>query len=355
MKRWQIVLVEDDKIMSDYTSEILKDDYDVYVINDGLMAMKVIELKKPDLILLDLILPSIHGFEILQKLKQHEEEQIRSIPVIIVTGVQNDEDIERGLELGANDYIPKPINKNLLKIKIRNYLDILQFKNNMQNIIDDQLVDIRNIHRTLIGIISLLVGERDGSTGTHSTKIMGYMRAIFPHINPYARKSIPEHDDSYIITLSALHDIGKIAMPDEILLKSSNLTEEEFNCMKNHTTRGATILKRAKEMFGDTLPQLKYAIEMAEYHHENYDGTGYPHGLAGDEIPLTARVLRICDIYDALTSKRHYKDAYGHHQAFEIIVNGDGRTNPGHFDPYVLNAFILAEQEFFKLYTNSEG
>lgn len=345
MRKPQVVVVEDDTSQISFLVSILSASYDLFVVKTGAAAIEVIELKKPDLVLLDVVLPDISGLQVLEHLKAHNDPAVNTIPILIVSG--SDNAMEEALNGGAVGFVTKPYRPALLMAQMDSQIRLLKYSTDLHSVIEEQTEKLRGIYTTLINIISLLVGERDGSTGDHITNVVRYMSVLLRHLDNGAKSWFPQEDIEYIIAMSSLHDIGKISISDTILCKNGPLTSEEFQTMQKHPFIGGQILRKAKGMFSDDVAaKMAYGIDMAECHHERFDGSGYPRGLSGSDIPPAARVLHLCDIYEAITAERHYKKAFTHMQAFDMIVNGDDRTKPTHFDPHVLRAFIRAEKEF---------
>jgi putative two-component system response regulator len=212
-----------------------------------------------------------------------------------------------------------------------------------------------NSRQMIIMGMSFLAERRDHGTGNHIKRIMRYTELLVNHIVKTHPSRMSPKQQEEIILFSSLHDVGKVGIPDSILLKPGRLTAEEFETIKTHTTIGADVLRTTAKMQEESYDQLTTAIEIAESHHEKYDGGGDPHGLVGEDIPLSARIVALPDIYDALTTRREYKEAYLHEMAKDIIINGDGRTMPSHFDPIVLQAFTELDAEFQALCDDNDS
>jgi len=299
---------------------------------NGMQAIKMTKDCQPDLILMDIMMPLMNGFEATRKLKEAPE--TKHIPIIMLTALEDRESKIRGLETGAEEYLTKPVDRMDLKVRVRNLLRLKEFNDFLanHNRILEQQVDERTqaLKDSFVETIYTLMRAaeyRDDETGIHVKRVSFYAKKMAEKLGM---------DKTFCETIfyaSPMHDVGKLGIPDRILLKSGKFTSEEWEIMKTHTTIGAGILAETSS------PYLRMGREIALGHHERWDGGGYPGGLRGDSIPLPARIMQICDVYDALRSKRPYKPAFDHAKTMKIITRGDGRTGPSHFDPGVLAAF----------------
>ncbi|MGZ3254550.1 MAG: HD domain-containing phosphohydrolase [Burkholderiaceae bacterium] len=297
-----------------------------------------------DLIVLDLNMPHINGFEVMESLKGIEKEGY--LPVLVITA--EPEKKLRALEIGARDFVSKPFDHVEVLTRIRNMLEVrlLHKKLHSYNDILEQLVqqrtaELRNSYREAIFTLTNAAEHKDEDTGLHIQRIGFYCQELAERLGMGSKFC----DEIYYA--SPMHDIGKMAIPDHILLKPCGFTPEEWDIMKTHTTLGAEILAGKKS------PYLRMGAEIALHHHERWDGGGYPNNLKGEAIPLAARIMTICDVYDALRSRRPYKSAFDHEQAIHIIMNGDGRTQPEHFDPLILDVFNRSKASFREIYQNN--
>lgn len=343
----KILVVDDSKTDRILIKNIL-DDYPVLFANDGIEAMEILE-KEPsiDLIILDLNMPRMNGFEVLEAIKQNEN--YKKIITLILTNYDEAENEIRGLELGAVDYIRKPLNLESLRKRIEIHG---MLKNNSKlleqnNAILEETVQKRTKELVLTRDITIhaligLLEVRDIESCNHTKRTQWMIKALCEQLSnkePYCNIL----SDSYIKELfetAPLHDIGKVGIPDSILLKPGKLTFEEFEIMKQHTTYGINALKY--EVAEDSIPSfVETAIECIGGHHEKYDGSGYPKGLKGEEIPLPGRLMAIVDVYDALISKRVYKPAFNHEEALLLIKSEKGK----HFDPNLVDAFLAIEEQ----------
>jgi|GEM_PF-611145 len=328
---------------------------DVQEAGSGFAMEESIRKNRPDFILLDVMMPTDNGLQVLQRLKAHEQNS--TIPVIMVSGLDESEVIADALELGAVDYITKPICLRRFRARIKSCLDGIKLRKmeekrrkeltlvntELREKVELSTQDLKKSHRGMIFALSKLAESRDPETGEHLERLQEYCRVLCQSMlaaGDYTNQLHPEFIDN-LVAASPLHDIGKVGIPDSVLLKPGKLSSEEFETMKRHAQIGADTLSASAEHFGNN-PLLEMGIEIAQFHHEKWDGTGYPLGISGQAIPLSARILALGDVYDALTSKRVYKDAFSHEVSTSIIVEGRG----SHFDPKVVDAFLRVENRF---------
>ncbi len=355
-----VVLVVDDtpdNIM--LVNEVLKDTYKVKVATNGKTALEITRKTLPDIILMDVMMPVMNGYEACRQLKK--DKKFEDIPLIFVTAKSDEENEKKGLALGAADFIIKPINPSILKARIRTHLalkrsrDILKNQNQyLDKEVQRRIKDITIMQEATIMAMAALAETRDNDTGRHLRRTRFYIQELAEHmakIEKYKNTLTPEK--IHLIALSSpLHDIGKVGIPDDILLKPGPLTAEEFEVIKTHTTLGRDAILTAENLIGGAETFLTCARKIAYSHHEKWDGTGYPLGLSGENIPLPARLMAVVDAYDALTSKRVYKEAVTHNEAVSIIKADSGK----HFDPDVVDAFLELQEEFKQIsrkYTDS--
>lgn len=334
-------------------TELLKDDYEVRVANSGARALRLaMQLPTPDLILLDIMMPEMDGYEVLRHLKSSDE--TASIPVIFLTALDGVDDLVSGLEMGAVDYITKPIQPLVVKARIHTQMQaqsarqMLADKNQwLENEVQRRMRENEKIQTVSILALAHLAEIRDMDTGKHILRTQSYVRLLAQALANHPKfQSILTPGYIDLLAKSApLHDIGKVGIPDAILLKPGALSAEEWTIMKTHAAMGAKAIEMAEQDVDYQVPFLAVAKEIAKGHHEKWDGTGYPSGLKGNEIPLSARFMAIADVFDALVCKRVYKKAMSYEDALNIIKEGRGK----HFDPDIADAFVANFQDIVQI------
>ncbi len=344
-----ILIVDDVPENIDVLSGILGSEYRVKAALNGEKALRIAASGcSPDLILLDIMMPGMDGYQVCQKLKA--EKGTQNIPVMFVTALGEVEDEQKGLELGAVDYITKPISPPIVKARVHNHLILKKHQDQLEELVKERTREVVNTQDVTIHSLAVLAETRDNETGGHIMRTQGYVRLLAEHLqeHPNYRDFLGNENIHLLYKSAPLHDIGKVGIADSILLKPGSLTKEEFAEMKKHTVYGRdAILKGEESLLGDaTTSFLRVAREIAYTHHEKWDGSGYPQGLVGEEIPVAGRLMVVADIYDALISKRVYKPVFSHARAVQIITEGDGRVIPEHFDPVVLEAFVALQEGF---------
>jgi putative two-component system response regulator len=345
-----ILVVDDTPDNLALMSGLLRDSYKVKVANSGERALKQVQGDaKPDLILLDIMMPGLSGYDVIAELRANPE--TRNIPVIFLTAMSAAEDEKKGLELGAADYITKPISPPIVMARVKTQLqnkaaaDFLRDKNVfLEAEVGKRTREISAIQDVTILAMASMAETRDSDTGNHIRRTQHYMRVLAEKLKTHPRFGyfLSGKTIELLFKSAPLHDIGKVGIPDRILLKPGRFTPDEFEIMKSHTTLGRDAIAHAEQQLGMPVEFLQLAKEIAYGHQEKWDGSGYPEGLAGDDIPISARLMAVADVYDALISRRVYKDGMPHEKAVAIMVDGKGK----HFDPDVVDAFVELQEEF---------
>ena len=343
-----ILAVDDDPVIVNSVLSILKNDYSVKPFTSGQTALKYLENHTVDLILLDYQMPGLTGSQVLEKLQ--DDERTKAIPIIFLTGSIDDNSEVEVLEKGAMDYILKPIKPRVLLTRIHLQLELQGYRNHLETLVENKTKDLRIAYNKLsdreeitMNMLARVTDLRDHDTGNHILRTTKFSRLLAEEIldNPSPDYQLTKLQVEDIVTSVKLHDIGKIAIPDKILLKPAALTPEEFDIIKTHTTHGAKLLDEfIDQLGGDSF--LNTARDIALCHHEKWNGAGYPNGLKDKAIPLSARIAALSDVYDALTSTRPYKKSFSHEQASEMIKKDSGT----HFDPHIVAAFLKHQKEF---------
>ena len=327
MERQTILIVDDAEMNRMMLSDMLGDQYDYVEAADGREALRILEKNVAiDLILLDINMPEMNGFEVLEEMNRYH--WIQEIPVIMITAEESVESMEHAYSLGVTDYIPRPFNVYIVRRRVENTLNLYVNQKRLMRLVSDQIAEKEENNTLMVSILSNVVEIRNHESGDHIRNIRRITEMLLHQLVQKTKAyDLTEEDIALIKTASSLHDIGKITIPEEILNKPGKLTKEEFEIMKTHSAAGAQILEQMK--YGQDKPLYRYALEICRWHHERWDGHGYPDGLMGEEIPISAQIVTIADVYDALTSERCYKKAYDHTTAINMILNGEcGAVNP---------------------------
>ncbi|MBK1640624.1 two-component system response regulator [Chromatium okenii] len=339
-----ILVVDDTPVNLSLLNGFLGKDYRILLANHGTKALQLAQERHPDLILLDIMMPDLDGYEVCRRLKA--DEALQRIPVLFLTAKTETEDEEQGFAVGAVDFIHKPISLPIVAARVRSHLQLKAWQDFLldQNAwllreVEKRLSDINRFQDASILTMVSLAEFRDECTGNHIQRTQEYVRLLaqqLAHLPRYQHQLT----SSYIELMAksaALHDVGKIAIPDHILLKPGKLTDEEFVIMRTHAVRGYEMLARAGEHLGEHGEFLKLAKDIAHYHHEKWDGCGYPDGLQGHAIPLAARLMAVADVFDALLTRRPYKEPLPMPEVVAMIKRESGQ----HFDPEVIEAFVI--------------
>ncbi|WP_428625310.1 HD domain-containing phosphohydrolase [Sedimenticola sp.] len=340
--RPKILIVDDETFYIDVLMNLLQDDYHITVAKDGKTALKRIsENSQPDLVLLDILMPGMDGYEVCKQIKKLT--QPHYVPVIFLTVKGEVEDEIKGFELGAADYISKPFSPPIVKARVRSQINLANHQHLLERVISERTEEIARTRDVAIYCMASLAETRDNETGKHIQRTQSYVKALASQLkaHPKFKNYLDEERIELLYRAAPLHDIGKVGVPDRVLLKPGKLDEAEWHEMKRHTEYGLNAIENAEKELGNT-PLLDVAKTIAYTHHERWDGTGYPSALKGDDIPISGRLMALADVYDALISKRVYKEAFSHEKAVEIISQSSGT----HFDPDVVEAFMVQEQTF---------
>jgi len=339
-----ILLVDDTPDNLRILGNILEGRYRTAVATNGAIALNFVKKRCPDLILLDIMMPEMNGFDVCRRLKESPE--TCDIPIIFLSARTETDDIVNGLRMGAVDYITKPFSKEELMVRVQNHLKLKYYQNQLEDLVRERTRELIRTQEVTIRSLASLAETRDNETGGHIKRTQNYVRILAEYLRDQPDfPDIPIGESVDLLYKSApLHDIGKVGVPDRILLKPGKLTADEFEEMKKHTIYGRNALLNAEKDLGSN-SFLRVAKEIAWTHHENWNGTGYPRGLKGDDIPLCGRIMGLVDVYDALISRRVYKPPYSHVKAEKIIVQNSGIQ----FDPRIVGAFLNLKERFLEI------
>lgn len=336
----QILIVDDSEINREILKEILKEDYRILEAANGEECLEQLERYGTgiSLVLLDIVMPEMDGFEVLAAMNQNH--WIEDIPVIMISSEDSDSYIRRAYEMGVSDYISRPFDAKIVYQRVLNMIKLYAKQRRLIRLVTRQIYEKERNNRMLIGILSQIVEFRNGESGRHVIHINLITQLLLEQlVKKTGKYQLSWEERLLIATASALHDIGKVGIDEKILNKPGKLTKEEFEIMKTHTLIGAQMLDNLDMYRNEKL--LKLAYEICRWHHERYDGKGYPDGLVGEEIPISAQVVSLADVYDALVSERVYKKAFSHEKALEMIQNGECGT----FNPLLLQCMTEAQDK----------
>lgn len=356
--RNKVLVVDDAEQNRDILEEMLKGKYEVIKAGDGDEALEMIEKHQEEIavVLLDLIMPKKDGYEVLEEMKNNK--CLDKMPVLIISAESSVETEAQCFDYGVSDFIRKPFNGRMVRRRVRNIVDLFNYKNSLEEKVAEQTETLRKQYKILhkqaeelhqnkakiIEILGTVVEYRNLESGEHINRVKGFTKIMAEKMmEKYPEYNLTPRDVELISSSAALHDIGKIAIPDNILLKPGRLTPEEFDCMKTHTTRGCDILDSIEGAWDEEYGKVSY--EICRYHHERHDGKGYPDGLKEDEIPISAQLVSVADVYDALVTERVYKHAIPKDEAFQMILDG----KCGLFSPKLMECFKEVRKEFEEL------
>ena len=336
----KILIIDDSKINHEILKDIISSNYEILEAYNGQEGLSIIQRNKDEitLILLDIVMPVMGGLDVLSNLKQTATTD--EIPVMIISSETDTDQMSRAYDLGAIDFIQRPFNPEIVMRRIQNTIALYSKKRNLEEFVVKQFFEKERNNQTMIEVLANIVEFRNGESGTHVVHIHAFTNIILHTLkNLVPQYNISPEMITDISNASALHDIGKISIPSKILNKPGRLTDEEFDIIKSHAAKGSTILENTEAYEKSSF--LKTARDICRWHHERWDGKGYPDGLKGNEIPLSAQVVALADVYDALTSKRCYKDAIPHEKAIQMILNGEC----GNFNPDLLECLKILSPE----------
>lgn len=359
--RNKVLVVDDMELNRELLAEILKDEYDIITAENGKTALEYLDNQNNEIavVLLDLIMPEMDGFGVLKVMNQRM--WMEKIPVLVISG-ETAIDVEKEcFEYGVSDFIHKPFDNALVKKRVENIVNLFQYQRELEDKVamqtktlreqnkklEQQASKLKQSNENIIDILGTVVESRNLESGEHVQRVKGYTEIMAHAISrKYPEYGLTEEKIEVIVSASALHDLGKIAIPDSILLKPAKLTQDEFEYMKTHTIRGCEILTSIQGVWNDEYAKIGY--EICRHHHERYDGRGYPDGLEGEDIPISAQIVSVADVYDALVNVRVYKNAFAKEEAFRMIMDGECGT----FSPKLLECLKETKQEFEELAGN---
>ncbi|SCM81027.1 Response regulator receiver:Metal-dependent phosphohydrolase HD domain protein [uncultured Sporomusa sp.] len=337
-----ILVVDDMEVNRLILQEILADSYEIQQAADGLEAVTklVTCVQKPQLVLLDIMMPEMDGFEVLRFMKT--DPVLQKIPVIFITAANEETNEIRGLNAGAVDYIAKPFNPKVVRLRAATHIELMRYREKLEDLVDAKANELVATKEIFLETMANLIEYRSLESGEHVKRTRELTQLLIMELlkKQNYRQQLIDCDYSVLIKAVPLHDIGKIGIPDNILLKPGRLTPEEFAVIKTHTVIGSEIIKSLLVSGEDVY--LNHCYDICRFHHERWDGNGYPANLAGTDIPLSARIVAVVDVYDALVSERCYKRAHTHEEALTIIRETSGTQ----FDPNIVNALLQIEDQF---------
>jgi putative two-component system response regulator len=353
--RKKVLIIDDAQLNRQILAEMLGNDYEIIQADNGQEGLELFESNKEKLclVLLDLIMPVMDGFCVIDKMAKSGD--ILKIPVLVISVEQSVEAERRCLELGVADFIRKPFDTSLVMRRVKNMVDLYAYRRNLEEqvakqtnelkaqyeMIRHQAQELRAKNEKITDILAEVVESRNLESGEHVKRVKAYTGILARELMArYPEYRLTEKKIKIIESASALHDIGKIVISDAILLKPGRFTDEEFEIMKTHTSRGSDVLDNIHGVWDSTYKE--YAYQICKYHHERYDGRGYPEGLMGDAIPIAAQIVSVADVYDALISVRCYKKAFSKEEAFNMIISGDCGT----FSPKMMDCFRHVRKQF---------
>jgi len=347
-----VLIVDDIEINRTILCEILCDDYQTVEADGGVKALEYLfdsdgKARKllPTVVLLDVMMPDIDGFEVLERIKSHDD--TKNIPVLFISASDSEQAESRGLSGGAADYITKPFNHDIVRARVDNHINLARYSHELEELVSIKTSEVTRTYESTLEVLATIIEYRNLESGAHIRRTTLLTEALINRMLKVKRfkAALKSENVSSLIKASALHDIGKIGIPDGILLKPGKLTSDEFDVIKTHPTIGSRIIDSIAENLPDNDLYLKYAKEICHSHHERWDGKGYPSGIKGEDIPLSARIVSVVDVYDALTSSRCYKDAFSHEVSLDILAQERGAQ----FDPDIIDIVPSVAEIFRKI------
>ena len=348
-----ILIVDDIDINRIILREILQGEYEIIEAADGQEALDTFFPNNdgvpaevlPTAVLLDVMMPGIDGFGVLEVIKKNDA--TKNIPVLFITAADSEETESKGLLAGAADYITKPFNHDVVRARVDNHINLARYSHSLEKLVQRKTAEVTKTYESTLEVLATIIEYRNLESGAHIRRTTLLTEVLVDKMleSDKFKEALEAINMSSLIKASALHDIGKIGIPDGVLLKPGRLTDEEFDMIKTHTTVGSHVIDSITENLPDSDNYLKYAKDICHYHHERWDGRGYPTGIAGEDIPLAARIISVVDVYDALVSPRCYKDPYSHDVSMGIITDGSGTQ----FDPDVVELLAEVAEDFQRI------
>jgi len=348
MRKDKVFIVDDEMINRLILSEILSNDYEIIEAKDGVEAVETLKnlaaRDLPQAILLDIMMPGLNGFEVLKEIKA--DPVTASIPVLFLTATDGEEAETRGLKEGAVDYVQKPFNPDVIKARIDNHVKLYHYQSSLEEMVEKKTAELTLTHERMLETLATIIEYRSLESGEHIRRTCELSRLLIDQMltKPMFSDVLAKEGWHTIIKAAALHDVGKVGIPDNILLKPGRLTPAEFEIIKTHPVIGGNIIDAMQITAGDE-SYIRHCHEICRHHHERWDGTGYPDGLKGEDIPLSARIVSIVDVYDALASKRCYKPSYPPEETLNILKSGSGTQ----FQSEIVDCLVEIYDQFEEL------
>ncbi len=350
----KVLIIDDAAFNREMLTEILEKEYEILTAEDGQKGIELLEIHQSEvgIVLLDLIMPVMDGYRVMEIME--EKGYLKHIPVLVISGEQAVAVERKCFDYGVTDFIRKPFDNELVMRRVRNMVDLFTYRNSLEEQVESQTMtlkrqyemickradELRQQNEKITDILAEVVESRNLESGEHVKRVKSYTKILAEELMAACPEyNLTEEEVRIIESASAVHDIGKITIPDHILLKPGRLTDEEFDCMKSHTVKGCEVLDHIEGVWDERYKN--YAYKICRHHHERFDGRGYPDQLAGDEIPIAAQIVSVADVYDALISERCYKKAFTKEQAFQMITNGECGT----FSPKLMQCFQNAREK----------